>query len=175
MTFARLTAYATLRAKIRGVAVFCLYNYAIRETRLNSSPNPNPEASMATNEVDVDEAERKFDELLQAVESGFEVVISQGGKPLAQLAIHPVDRFVDLLRADADPWYAVVIEHGEHGFSAFVPDLPDCIATADTEEEVEDRIRDIIRSHVDALRAEGIEAPEPNTRTVYVQAARKAA
>jgi predicted RNase H-like HicB family nuclease len=130
---------------------------------------------MATNEVEAGELERKFDELLRAVESGFDVVISQGGKPLAQLAVHPIEGFLDLLRADADPWYAVVIEQGEHGYSAFVPDLPDCIATADTEEEAEDRIRDVIRAHVDALRAEGIEAPEANTRTVYVQAARKPA
>lgn len=129
---------------------------------------------MATNEVNLDEVERKFDELLQAVESGFEVVISQGGKPLAQLAVHPVDRFLDLLRADPDPWYAVLIEQGENGYMATVPDLPDCIAAAETEEAVEDRIREVIRAHLEALRMEGIDLPEPATRTVYVQAAQKA-
>lgn len=126
---------------------------------------------MATNEIGLDEAERKFDELLRAVESGFEIVISQGGKPLAQLAIHPADRFFDLLRGEPEPWYAVVIEQCENGYMATVPDLPPCIAAADTQEVVEDLIREVIRSHLDALRVEGIDMPEPTTRTVYVQAA----
>ncbi|HYW14403.1 MAG TPA: type II toxin-antitoxin system prevent-host-death family antitoxin [Longimicrobium sp.] len=126
---------------------------------------------MAMNEAEGREAERKFDELLQAVENGFEVVISQGGKPLAQLAVHPVDRFFDLLRGKDEPWYAVVIEPCENGYLATVPDLPPCMAAADTEEVVEDLIREVIRSHLDALRLEGIDMPEPTTRTVYVQAA----
>lgn len=130
---------------------------------------------MATNEIDLDEAERKFDELLRAVESGFEVVISQGGRPLAQLAVHPVERLLEVLRGDADPWYAVVIEQGENGYLASVPDLPGCIAAADTEEAVEDLIREVLASHLKALRGEGIDAPEPTTRAVYVQAVHKRA
>lgn len=130
---------------------------------------------MATREVDVDEAERKFDELLQAVENGFEVVISRDGKPLAQLAVHPMERLLDLLSCEDNPWYAVVIEKDEHGYSAFVPDLPDCMAAADSQEEVEDLIREVMRSHLDALEAEGVEAPEPKARAVYVQALRPAA
>jgi predicted RNase H-like HicB family nuclease len=129
---------------------------------------------MAMNQVDVDEAERKFDELLQAVEGGFDVIISQGGRPLAQLAVHPVERLMDLIRADPDPWYAVLIEQGENGYMATVPDLPDCVAAADTEDAVEDRIREVIRSHIDALRVEGIDLPEPVTRAVYVQPVRRA-
>lgn len=129
---------------------------------------------MATNEIDLDEAERKFDEFLQAVESGFDVVISQGGKPLAQLAVHPVDRFLEVMRGEADPWYAVVIEQGENGYMATVPDLPDCVAAADTEEAVENRIREVMASHLEALREEGIDLPEPTTRAVYVQPVRKA-
>jgi predicted RNase H-like HicB family nuclease len=127
---------------------------------------------MATREVDVDEAERKFEELLQAVENGFEVVISRNGKPLAQLAVHPMERLLDLLSCEDNPWYAVVIEKDEHGYSAFVPDLPDCMAAADTQDEVEDLIREVMRAHIDALRAEGIDLPEPTARAVYVQALR---
>ena len=130
---------------------------------------------MATNEIDLDEAERKFHELLRAVEGGFEVVIKQGGKPLAQLSVHPVDRFLDLLRGEPEPWYAVVIEPCENGYMATVPDLPPCIAAADTQEVVEDLIREVIRSHLDALRLEGIDMPEPTTRAVYVQAAGRGA
>ncbi|HST62862.1 MAG TPA: type II toxin-antitoxin system prevent-host-death family antitoxin [Longimicrobium sp.] len=126
-------------------------------------------------EVDVREAERKLDELLQAVENGFEVVISQGGKPLAQLTVHPVDRLLDLLRGEDDPWYAVVIEECENGYLATVPDLPPCIAAADTQEVVEELIREVIRSHLETLRLEGIDMPEPTTRAVYMQAAGRAA
>lgn len=130
---------------------------------------------MATREVDVDEAERKFEELLQAVEGGFEVVISRNGKPLAQLAVHPMERLLDLLSGEDNPWYAVVIEKDEHGYSAFVPDLPDCMAAAESQEEVEDLIREVMRSHLDALEAEGVEPPEPAARALYVQALRPAA
>jgi predicted RNase H-like HicB family nuclease len=130
---------------------------------------------MATNEVDVVDAERKLEELLQAVECGFEVVISQGGKPLAQLSVHPVQRLLDMLREEEDPWYAVVIEQGENGYTAFVPDLPECVAAADTEEGVENLIREVVGSHLEALRAEGIDLPEPAARAVYVQAVRKEA
>lgn len=125
---------------------------------------------MAMDEVGLDEMERQFDELLRAVEGGFEVVISQDGEPLAQLKVRPVDRIQDLLRGEAEPWYAVIIEQGENGYLATVPDLPPCIAAAESEEVVEDLIREVIRSHLEALRLEGIDRPEPTTRTVYVQA-----
>jgi predicted RNase H-like HicB family nuclease len=130
---------------------------------------------MATNETEVNETARKFAELLKTVEGGFEVLISRDGKPLAQLGVHPMDRLLDMLRREEDPWYVVVIEKDENGYTAFVPDLPDCTAVAESEEEVEDLIRQVISAHLEALRAEGIEAPEPNAHAAYVQARRKAA
>ena len=109
------------------------------------------------------------------MDGGFEIVVSQGGKPLAQMSVCPVDRLLDLLRWERDPWYAVVIEQGENGYIATVPDLPPCIAAADSEEVVEDLIREVIRSHLEVLRQEGIDLPEPTTRAVYVQAERRPA
>ena len=47
--------------------------------------------------------------------------------------------------------YAVVIEKAEGNYSAYVPDLPGCVATGDTPEEAEKEIRDAIRFHLDGL------------------------
>jgi predicted RNase H-like HicB family nuclease len=124
---------------------------------------------MAGYEFNAEEAERRFDELLQAVEAGCEILISQGGKPLAQLVMPPVEHVMDFMRRDGEPFYAVVIEKGEHGYAAYVPDLPECIAAADTEEEVEDLIREAMARHLGALREDGAPPPEPLTRALYVQ------
>ena len=51
--------------------------------------------------------------------------------------------------------YAVVIEKAGSNFSAYVPDLPGCIATGATVAEVETEIRDAIRFHIDGLKADG--------------------
>ena len=48
--------------------------------------------------------------------------------------------------------YAVVIEKAEGNYSAYVPDLPGCIATGATPEEAEREIREAIRFHLDGLR-----------------------
>ncbi|TIV28745.1 MAG: type II toxin-antitoxin system HicB family antitoxin, partial [Mesorhizobium sp.] len=56
--------------------------------------------------------------------------------------------------------YAVVIEKAGSNFSAYVPDLPGCIATGATVPEVENEIRDAIRFHIEGLRADGLEVPK---------------
>lgn len=67
--------------------------------------------------------------------------------------------------------YAVVIEQVEGNYSAYVPDLPGCVATGDTVEDVERVIRDAIVFHIAGLQAEGLPVPEPTTRCAYVEAA----
>ena len=52
--------------------------------------------------------------------------------------------------------YAVVIEKAEGNYSAYVPDLPGCVATGPTVAAVEQEIRDAIRFHVDGLSADGL-------------------
>jgi len=61
--------------------------------------------------------------------------------------------------------YAVVNERAGDNFSAYVPDLPGCIATAATPEAVESKIRAAIRFHVEGLHADGLPATEPTSRT----------
>jgi predicted RNase H-like HicB family nuclease len=64
--------------------------------------------------------------------------------------------------------YAVVIERGAAGCSAYVPDLPGCVAAADTEEEVTALIREAIKFHIECLREDGEPVPEPTSRAINV-------
>jgi predicted RNase H-like HicB family nuclease/predicted RNA binding protein YcfA (HicA-like mRNA interferase family) len=64
--------------------------------------------------------------------------------------------------------FAIVIERAESNYSAYVPDLPGCVATGTTVEEVERQIRDAIRLHIDGLRADGLPVPcQPASRNMW--------
>ena len=65
--------------------------------------------------------------------------------------------------------YAVVMEKAERNFSAFVPDLPGCIATADSIQELEAEIRQAIAFHIDGLKEDGLPVPEPSCSVDYVE------
>jgi predicted RNase H-like HicB family nuclease len=56
--------------------------------------------------------------------------------------------------------YGVVIEKGKGGYSAFVPDLPGCIAAAETLKEVRELIKEAIASHIEMMREEGLRVPK---------------
>jgi predicted RNase H-like HicB family nuclease len=64
--------------------------------------------------------------------------------------------------------YLIVIEQTETGYSAYAPDLPGCIATARTHEEIERDMTEAVGLHLDGLRNEGMEIPEPNILSFYV-------
>lgn len=66
--------------------------------------------------------------------------------------------------------YAVVIEKAGAGYSAYVPDLPGCVATAASVNEVEFEIRDAIRFHIDGLKEDGLPVPAPTSIADYVDA-----
>jgi predicted RNase H-like HicB family nuclease len=66
--------------------------------------------------------------------------------------------------------YAVVIEKADANYSAYVPDLPGCVATAATVSEVESEIREAIRFHIDGLKADGAAVPAPTSIAEYVEA-----
>ena len=65
--------------------------------------------------------------------------------------------------------YLVVIEPTQTGFSAYSPDLPGCVSTGRTREEVEQNIREAITFHVDGLREEGQAIPEAGSYSAYVE------
>jgi predicted RNase H-like HicB family nuclease len=66
--------------------------------------------------------------------------------------------------------YAVVIEKADNNYSAYVPDLPGCIATGATVSEVEAEIREAIRFHIEGLKADGIAIPAPTSIAEYIDA-----
>jgi predicted RNase H-like HicB family nuclease len=66
--------------------------------------------------------------------------------------------------------YAVVIEKANGNYSAYVPDLPGCVATGRTVDAVEQEIRAAIRLHIEGLRADGVEVPAPTSIADYVEA-----
>ena len=67
--------------------------------------------------------------------------------------------------------YAVVIEKAEGNYSAYVPDLPGCVATGTTIEEVESEIREAIAFHIDGMREDGLTVPEPTSKVEYIELA----
>lgn len=64
--------------------------------------------------------------------------------------------------------YAIVIEKAEDNYSAYVPDLPGCIATGATVKETESEIREAIIFHVEGLREDGLAVPPGESTVDYV-------
>jgi predicted RNase H-like HicB family nuclease len=62
--------------------------------------------------------------------------------------------------------YAVIIEKGPNNYGAYVPDLPGCVAVADTPEEVERLIREAIEFHLEGMREDCDPIPEPTTHAI---------
>jgi len=65
--------------------------------------------------------------------------------------------------------YLVIVEETETGYSAFSPDLPGCVATGKTRDEVEHAMRDAIRFHLDGMREDGERAPAPQSYSTYCE------
>ena len=65
--------------------------------------------------------------------------------------------------------YAVVIEKADNNYSAYVPDLPGCVATGVSVEEVEAEIREAIEFHLEGLCEDGVPIPIPQSRVDYVE------
>ncbi|NJM19618.1 MAG: type II toxin-antitoxin system HicB family antitoxin [Richelia sp. SL_2_1] len=66
--------------------------------------------------------------------------------------------------------YPIVIEKATNNYSAYVPDLPGCVATGATIQFVNQQIKEAITFHLEGLREEGLTIPEPTTLCEYVEA-----
>jgi predicted RNase H-like HicB family nuclease len=64
--------------------------------------------------------------------------------------------------------YAIVIEKAPSNYAAYVPDLPGCIATGATVEETESLLREAIELHLEGMRENGVQIPEPASVVEYV-------
>ena len=73
--------------------------------------------------------------------------------------------------SDTPMKYAIVIEDAGANFSAYVPDLPGCVATGLTLEKTESAIREAIQFHLEGLRSDNIAIPRATSRVEYVEVA----
>ena len=67
--------------------------------------------------------------------------------------------------------YAVVIEHAGSNYSAYVPDLPGCVATGGTVEEARERIAEAVAMHLEGMREDGEAIPPATTICEYLAVA----
>lgn len=67
--------------------------------------------------------------------------------------------------------YAVVIEKAQQNYSAYVPDLPGCIATGATVAETQQSIREAIELHLSGMREDGVPLPQPSSQVDYIEVA----
>ena len=65
--------------------------------------------------------------------------------------------------------YAIVIEKAESNYSAYVPDLPGCVATGQTVQETELQIREAIEFHLEGLREDGQPIPKAQSQVEYIE------
>jgi len=66
--------------------------------------------------------------------------------------------------------FAIVIEKADDNYSAYVPDLPGCMATGPTVAATENELREAIRFHIEGLKADGLPVPAPTSVAEYVEA-----
>lgn len=67
--------------------------------------------------------------------------------------------------------YAVVIEKGPTSYGAYVPDLPGCVATGETREEVVQLIQEAIEFHIEGLKENGEPVPPPSSSVEFIDVA----
>ncbi len=67
--------------------------------------------------------------------------------------------------------YAIVIEKAGNNYSAYVPDLPGCVATGNTVPDTEQSIREAIELHLSGMREDGRPIPLPSSQVDYVDVA----
>ncbi len=65
--------------------------------------------------------------------------------------------------------YLVIIERANDNYSAYSPDLPGCVASGLTIKSTLLRMKEAIKFHIDGLKREGTDIPEPSTRAKYIE------
>jgi predicted RNase H-like HicB family nuclease len=67
--------------------------------------------------------------------------------------------------------YAIVVEKAANNYSAYVPDLPGCVATGYTIDETEREIREAIEFHIEGMIEDGLPIPQPTCTVQYIEIA----
>jgi predicted RNase H-like HicB family nuclease len=71
--------------------------------------------------------------------------------------------------------YTMIIEKGKNNYSAYLPDMPGCVTTGKTIEEIKERMREAIEMHIEGLLEDGLPIPEPNSQIEYIEVEKIAA
>ena len=64
--------------------------------------------------------------------------------------------------------FLIVIEKANGNYSAYSPDLPGCVATGKTVEQTEGNMYQAIRMHLNGMREDGVDIPDPQSIGEYV-------
>jgi predicted RNase H-like HicB family nuclease/predicted RNA binding protein YcfA (HicA-like mRNA interferase family) len=98
--------------------------------------------------------------------------VTVAGKSSDDLAPGNPQQHPEAIRAEGEAMMrcAVAIEKADQNYSAYVPDLPGCVATGPTLEAIEAEIAAAIRFHIEGLKADGLEVPAPTSIADYVEA-----
>ena len=64
--------------------------------------------------------------------------------------------------------YLIVIEKAGQNYSAYIPDIPGCVATGKTPEETKERIKETLEFHIEGLKKDGLPTPESFAVGEYV-------
>jgi predicted RNA binding protein YcfA (HicA-like mRNA interferase family)/predicted RNase H-like HicB family nuclease len=100
---------------------------------------------------------------------GTVTVSGKAGVDVPVGTLHSVLKQTGLKQEYSPMRYMVVIEQGSDSFGAYVPDLPGCIAAAETREEVLRLIREAIEFHLEGLKDEGTALPQPHSFSEFVE------
>lgn len=65
--------------------------------------------------------------------------------------------------------FLIIVEKTQTGYSSYSPDLPGCVATGKTREEVELNMKEAIQFHIEGLKEEGYPIPEPSSESRYLE------
>ena len=65
--------------------------------------------------------------------------------------------------------FVVIVEQGEQGVGAYVPDLPGCVTVGETKEEALRLIQETVELHLEGMREDGLPIPEPSSSSEYVE------
>ena len=64
--------------------------------------------------------------------------------------------------------YLIVIEKAGKNYSAYIPDVPGCVATGKTPREAKENIKEALEFHLEGLKEDGMPSPEAATLGEYI-------
>ena len=65
--------------------------------------------------------------------------------------------------------YLIIVEKSETGYSAYCPDVPGCVASAKSQQEVELEMKAALEFHLASMKKEGLEIPSPRSLSTYFE------